>query len=262
VIVGASVDLSVEEIEKLRGYWVRGGNLLVLLNPKIHTPNLNKFIASLGIVAEDDRVLQTIRRGFSRAIEQNVVGEFLPKAEPSKRLIGSTIYFPDATQSLTLLPDLAKKNQIQLRPLIRAVKGYWGERDYKHLAKKGARYEEGRDVRAPVIIAASAERGGLNDERVEVQSAKLVVIGNSEFSMNRWLGGTNGVAANLDFFLGCLNWLVDRGRLAAAVPKTVTRASYLNLTPSELNGIALNTIIIIPGLAAIIGIFVWLKRRK
>lgn len=262
VIVAPQSDIRSEDIEKLRKYWDRGGNLMVLLNPDVHTPSLNEFLSSLGILPEENRVLRIMRLAFALGIHRAVIGEFLPKAEPSKRLIGSTAYFPGATQSLTLLWQTAEKNQLQLRPLIRATEDFWGERDYKTRAKKGIRYDEGKDVGYPVLIAASAERGGLKDERVEVQSAKLVVVGNSDFAMNRWLGGTNAAATNLDFLLGCLNWLVDRGRLAAVVPKASSYQFVLNLTDSQLSRIALITMSIIPGVATLIGIFIWLRRRK
>ncbi len=261
VIIGPRFDIPHEDIEKLRKYWDRGGNLMILLNPDVHTPALNAFVSSFGIYPEDDRVIRLVQVGFAMNIDRAVRGEFLPKAEPSKRLIGATGYFPGSTQSVTLLSKIAEKKQLQLRPLIRAGEEFWGERDYTENPKNGVHYEEGRDIGSPVFIAASAERGGLKDERVEVQSAKLVVVGNSDFAMNRWLGGTNATAANLDFLLASLNWLVDRGKFSAIVPK-VTTNFCLNLTDAQLSRITFNTIVVMPGIVALIGVFVWLKRRK
>ncbi len=261
VIVAPQFDVSDENIEKLQKYWDQGGNLMVLLDPVVRTPSLNRFISSLGILPEDDRVLRLVQEGFTTNIDRAVSGKFLPKAEPSKRLVGATAYFPGNTQSLTLQSQIAQKKQLQLRPLIQAEEGFWGERDYDRNLKNGIRYDAGKDVGYPVIIAASAERDGLKDERVEVQSAKLVVVGNSDFAMNRWLGGTNATAANLDFILGCLNWLIDRGNLAAIVPKFASYF-YLNLTNTQLREVAFNTIVVIPGVVALIGLLVWFRRRK
>ena len=261
VIVAPQFDLSDGNIEKLQKYWDQGGNLMVLLDPAVRTPGLNRFISSLGILPEDNRVLRLVQVGLTTNIDRAVCGEFLPKAEPSKRLLGATAYFPGNTQSLTLQSQVAQEKQLQLRPLIQAKEGFWGERDYDQSTKNGIRYDPGKDVGYPVVIAASAERDGLRDERMEVQSAKLVVVGNSDFAMNRWLGGTNATAANLDFILGCLNWLVDRGNLAAIVPKSPSYF-YLNLTNAQLREVAFNTIVVIPGLVALIGLLVWLRRRK
>ncbi|PWU08700.1 MAG: hypothetical protein C5B47_04275 [Verrucomicrobia bacterium] len=261
VIVAPRFDVSAENIEKLRKYWDQGGNLMVLLDPTIRTPVLNKFISSLGILPEDDRVIRSVPAGFKTNIDRAVRGRFLPKAEPSKRLIGATAYFPGNTQSLTLQPQTSATNHLQLRPIVQAEEGFWGERDYNRNFENGLQYDATRDIGYPVVIAASAERDGLKDERVDVQSAKLVVVGNSEFAMNRWLGGTNATAANLDFILGCLNWLIDRGNLASIVPKSPTYF-YLNLTNAQLREVAFNTIVAIPGAVAFIGLLVWLRRRK
>lgn len=261
VILGAQSDISHQNIEKLRQYWDHGGNLMVLLNPDAPTPNLDHFISSFGIRAENDRVVRLAPVAFTTTIDRSVRGVFLPKAEPSKRLIGTTAYFPGSTQSLTLQPQIAQKSQLQLRPLIRAGDEYWGERDYHKNSKNEVRYEEGKDLGYPLFIAVSAERGGLRDERVEIQSTKLIVVGNSDFAKNRWLGGTNAKASNLDFILGCLNWLIDRSNLAAIVPKP-SNYFYLNLTDAQLSNVAFNTIVVVPGIVALIGILVWWKRRR
>jgi ABC-type uncharacterized transport system involved in gliding motility auxiliary subunit len=101
-----------------------------------------------------------------------------------------------------------------------------------------------------------AERGGVADEKVDVGSARLVVVGNSEFV-------ADGIVTepNLDFGLNALNWMLDRGHLAGIAPKTV-RAFSLNLTDLETGRIALYTLVLIPAVAALAGIVVWWRRRR
>jgi ABC-type uncharacterized transport system involved in gliding motility auxiliary subunit len=101
-----------------------------------------------------------------------------------------------------------------------------------------------------------AERGGVADEKVDVGSARLVVVGNSEFA-------SDGIITepNLDFVLNALNWMLDRGHLAGIAPKTV-RAFSLNLTDLETGRIALYTLVLIPAAAALAGIIVWWRRRR
>ncbi len=50
--------------------------------------------------------------------------------------------------------------------------------------KKGVRYDEGKDVGYPVYVAVAAARGGVDDDRVDVESSKLVVVGSSQFALD------------------------------------------------------------------------------
>jgi len=121
--------------------------------------------------------------------------------------------------------------------------------------KKGVRYDEGKDAGQPVYVAIAAARGGVKDERVEVESAKLVAAGNSEFALDAALN-----QQGLDFLLSSMNWLLDRGQLTGVVPKTVQHFS-LHLSDVELSSIAFYTMIVIPAMAALAGLIVWSRRR-
>ena len=116
--------------------------------------------------------------------------------------------------------------------------------------------QEGKDTAAPIVLAAMSERGGVSDEQLDLSSARLVVVGNSEFVVDGSI-----TEPNLDFVLGALNWVLDRGHLARIAPKSV-RAFNLNLTDAETGRIALYTLVVIPALAAIAGLMVWLRRRR
>jgi ABC-type uncharacterized transport system involved in gliding motility auxiliary subunit len=100
------------------------------------------------------------------------------------------------------------------------------------------------------------ERGGVADEKVDVSSSRLIVVANSEF-----IADGSMTEPNLDFVLSSLNWLLDRGHLAGIAPKAV-RSFNLNLTDLETSRLALYTIIVIPGFAALAGLIVWWRRRR
>ncbi len=117
---------------------------------------------------------------------------------------------------------------------------FWGETEYVTDENKGVVFEEAKDTAAPLILAAMAERGGVADEQIEVSSARMVVVGNSEFV-------ADGVITepNLDFVLGSLNWMLDRTYLTGVTPKNV-RAFNLNLTDVETARIAFYVLVVIP----------------
>jgi len=255
VILAPKFDLDVREAAIL-GAWLKvRGRALVLLDPDAVTPRLHGVLASAGISPRNDRVLRTVKLPFATGILREVTGEILPTTEMTRRLAGAAILFPGATQSLGLDQPLAEKEKIQLRPLIQAAEEFWGETDYAPNNPKGVRYEEGRDFGQPLTIAASADRNGVEDDRVEVQTSRLIVVGNSQFAMDAAV-----TPQGLDFLLGAVNSLLDRGKLAGVTPKTVSHFA-LNLTDAQLGRIALITMLVIPGCAALLGFVVWWRRR-
>ena len=118
------------------------------------------------------------------------------------------------------------------------------------------RFEEEKDSAAPLVLAASSERGAVSEQKLDLSSARMVVVGNSEFVVDGLI-----TEPNLDFVLSSLNWVLDRGHLARIAPKSV-RAFNLNLTDAETGRIALYTLVVIPAVAAITGLAVWWRRRR
>jgi ABC-type uncharacterized transport system len=254
-IVAPHVDIEEREAGILTSYWKANARLLVLLDPRAKTPRLNSILKQAGVIPLDNRVLRTVRLPFATGILREVTAEFLPKNAITKRMVGINILLPGATQSLTFDAAQSQVAGVQIWPLIQAGEEFWGETDYVTDEKKGVRYDEGKDAGQPVYVAIAAARGGVKDERVEVESAKLVAAGNSEFALDAALN-----QQGLDFLLSSMNWLLDRGQLTGVVPKTVQHFS-LHLSDAELSSIALYTMIVIPAMAALAGLIVWSRRR-
>ena len=254
-IVAPQFDIEEREAMILEKYWKEKGRLLVLLDPKAKTPRLTSLLKQAGVTPVDDRVLRTVRLPFATGILRDVTAEFLPKNAITKRMAGINILLPGATQSLDMDGAQAQNAGVQLWPLIRASDEFWGETDYVTDEKKGVRYEEGKDIGQPLYVALAAARGGVTDDRVEVESAKLIAVGSCEFALDAALN-----QQGLDFLLSAMNWLLDRGQFTGVMPKTVKHFS-LNLSDAQLGSIALYTMVVIPGIVAFAGLVVWWRRR-
>lgn len=253
IIAGPRYDLTPASLEALRTYWQNNGRIMVLLDPDADTPLLRAFLSSAGITPRDDRVLRTVQLGFATGILRDVAGRFDPENRVTRRLRGAEAMFPGGTCSLELekqTPDTT------LSPMVMAEDPFWGETQYVTDGDKGVVFAEESDHAPPLVLAAMAERGGVTDEQVDVKSSRLVVAGNSVFVADGSI-----TEPNLDFVLGALNWMLDRGYLARVTPKPV-RAFNLNLTDLETSRIALFTMVVIPALAALAGAFVWWRRRR
>jgi ABC-type uncharacterized transport system involved in gliding motility auxiliary subunit len=253
IIAGARYDLPEASMESLRKYWEKDGRLMVLLNPDAEMPMLREFLASYGVIARNDRVLRTIRLGFATGILRDVAGQFSTDNRITRRLAGAEAMLPGGTSSL-MLEDKTPGSVVE--PMLVAEDPFWGETEFVTDENKGVRFEEETDTAAPLVLAAMVERGGVADEKVDVSSSRLIVVANSEFITDGSM-----TEPNLDFVLSSLNWLLDRGHLAGIAPKAV-RSFNLNLTDLETSRLALYTIIVIPGFAALAGLIVWWRRRR
>ena len=254
LIAGSRYDLPPASAAILSAYWERDGRLLVFLDPAAETPLLREFISAAGISPRNDRVLRTVELGFATGIVRDVSGQFSPVSRVTRRLQGAEAMLPGATCSLVL--DQSGRDTT-VEPLISAEEPFWGETAYVTDESQGVAFDAGgNDTPAPLVVAALAERGGVADEKVDVSSARLVVVGNSEFAADGII-----TEPNLDFVLNALNWLLDRGYLAGITPKTV-RAFTLNLTDLETGRLALYIMVVIPAVAAMAGLAVWWRRRR
>jgi hypothetical protein len=256
VIAAPQADLEEREAAVL-GAWLRaGGRLLVLLDPNASTPRLHALLANSGIVPRNDRVLRLIQLPFATGILRDVTAEVLPNAEITRRLLGVNILFPGAAQSLAFDTRLAEAEKIRIRPIVQAAEEFWGETAYAPNQPQGVAYEDGVDAGFPLYIAASADRDGVEDDRVDVESSRLIVIGSSQFAMN-----TSLAKPGLDLLVGAVNTLIDRGNLGGITPKNITRFT-LHLTDAQLSQLAFFVMLAIPGLAALAGLFVAWSRRS
>lgn len=258
-IVAPRYDLSEEDLKVLSDYWAEDGRLFVLLDPEAKTPNLHALVRSAGIVVHNDRVLRTVPLSFAIGILRDVTGVFVPKSDITARLAGVNAFFPDPVQSLST-PEKPQEG-LRLRPLIEAAEPFWGETEYVTDEDKGVAYTDGVDRGYPVILAFSSDRSGVQDDRIELQAGKMIVVGSSRFLYDDIISGTTGDVANLDFVISGLNWMIDRNRLTGVLPKAPAEFR-LSLTNAQLANLSLYTMVVIPGTVALLGLLVWWVRRK
>src|SRR6266481_3324211 len=258
MIVGPQYDLSDREIKMLHDFWEKQGRVLLLLDPSAKTPKLSAFLNDLGVKVNDDRLMAFVRTGIEEiARVRDVIGRFLPDSAITKRLADVRAPFLGGTCSLTLDSQRVQAGGVQLQPLVQAEKGYWGEVDYNSDDPAKLQFDQNRDHGAPLTIAASIEKGGSGDERVRVNSSRMVVVSNAFFIQDNAL--TQDQQA-LDFISGSINWLMSREQMigiAPKIPKTLT----FSLDQTALRNLRWIVLGLVPLVPAIIGSAVWWKRR-
>jgi hypothetical protein len=258
MIIGPQYDFSDREMKLLRDFWDKQGRILVLLDPAANTPRLRAFLDELGVKVNDDRLMVFLRTGIQElALTRDVQAHFLGDSPVTKRLADVRAIFVGGTASLALDPNRSRAANIRLEPLIQAEKGYFAETDYNsdNQAKLQADAQKAADV--PLTIAASAERGGSADARVQVNSSRLVAVSNATFVQDSAIMQDQ---AALDFVSGAVNWLLSREQMIGIAPK-IPKPLTFSLDPEALRRLFWIVLVLMPLIPAAIGTFVWWQRR-
>lgn len=256
LLIGARYDLTEREEKMLREFWEKKGRIFLALDPAAQTPRLAAFLAELGVKPQDDRILRTVNLGFATGLMRQVTGNFSETDPVTRRLKGVETLFQGDTQSLALTPNNAPAANVRTTPLITAAPNYWGETKYLGVKETGAFFDPKEDHAAPLTIAASVEKGALADKRVQVDSSRMIVVGNFSFLTDEAL-----IQANVDFTLAGLNWMLNREELIGIAPKE-NKQFTLNLTDEQVRNLTVVSMFFIPGIAALFGIATWARRRR
>jgi ABC-type uncharacterized transport system len=258
MIIGPQYDFSDREMKLLRDFWDKQGRILLLLDPSAKTPRLDGFLSELGVKANDDRLMAFLRTGIQElALTRDVQAHFLGDSPITKRLAGANALFFGGTSSLTLPPDGGRGANIRLEPLVQAEKGYFAETDYNTEDQVKLQADAKRNSNTPLTIGAAIEKGGSADERVQVNSSRLVVVSNATFVQD------NAVTQDqqaLDFVSGSVNWLLSRERLIGIAPK-ISKPLTFTLNEDALRNLRWIVLIFMPLIPAVIGTVIWWQRR-
>ncbi len=258
MIAGPQYDFSDREMKMLRDFWNKDGRILLLVDPAAKTPKLLGFLNELGVKVDADRLMAMVQTGIQEVARvRDVVARFLPDNPVTKRLAEVQAPFIGPTSSLTLEGERASAANIHLAPLAQAIKGYWGETDYFADSEQLLQFDPAKDKSEPLTIAASVEKGGSADERVQINSARLVVVSNSTFLEDSSL--TQG-QQGLDFVSAGLNWLLSREEMIGIAPK-IPQTLTFSLDAPALRSLRWIILVLIPLVPAVLGLFVWWRRR-
>jgi gliding motility-associatede transport system auxiliary component len=258
MIVGPQYDFSDREMKLVRDFWDKQGRLLILFDPAAKTPKLRGFVNEFGVRDNDDRLMVFLRTGIQElALTRDVQARFLGDSPITKHLADVRALFLGGTSSLTLEADRVRAANIRIEPLIQAEKGYFAEKDYNSddQVKLQADAKQSGDV--PPVIGAAVEKGGSADQRVQVNSSRLVVVSNATFVQDNAITQDQ---QGLDFISGSVNWLLSREQLIGIAPK-VAKPLTFTLNEEALRRLRWIVLLFIPLVPALIGTMVWWQRR-
>ena len=251
LVAGPTGVFAPEELEALRNYTQRGGDLLILAGAK-QVPG-KPLLANHG--------LEPLTAEYGVHFGDRLVVDDRPVPGGTK-MIGFTV--------LETWADHAAVRSLALQPVaLFEVRELWVDGDAVSLATSSPEgwAESGLlefqqrglldfdpdagDRRGPVPIAAAGERG----------DSRLAVVASDHFALNAWLREDVAYSHNRDLILNLIGWLTQRDVLMGIRPRDREHVKLV-LLPEQLQRMTWMCLVGLPGFAIALGLMVLWRRRQ
>lgn len=246
IFLGPQVDILPEELEVIKAYFEREGNVLMLLDPvdSGEGKNTENFLLSYGLRLGHDVVVDKVSKLFGADYLIPLVSEYKPHVITNDFRIAS--FFPIARSIRKAEPIPAG---FQVEEIASTSAGSWAESDLKNLEEGKAEFKEGEDVKGPVPLAAVISREGAK--------GRFAVFGDSDFATNAYLG----LSGNKDLLLNSVAWLSGDESTITIRPRA-RKSTPLYLKQSEQAFLFYVPVLGLPALFFVAGTAVFFARRR
>lgn len=258
VVAGPKVALLAPELAALRRFLAAGGTALFMLEPFVRT-GLEPLLREYGVVLDHRMVIDESSHFWAdrsapavSSYNHHLITRDLPLS-----------FFPGA-QSLSPTPERVPGTTVI--PLANSSKSSWAQANHARIE-----FKQGRDIPGPNTLmvfamrrpvapdSPAATRFGAEgaDARQAVSAvSRIVVVGDSDFATNSFFH----ILGNGRLFLNAVNYLAAREDLVGIEPRT-RDLPRVNLTNQQVKVTFFLSVILIPGLLALIGVLVWWRQR-
>lgn len=263
IVAGPRRPLLPEESQALEAYLARGGALLVLVDPRVHT-ELVAQLAAWGVELGDDVVIDRTLALFGRAMSP-FAGRYDPSHEITRDLRDPTLFHE--VRSV--------KAKSGFTEIVFTGEESWAERDLAVLDAEGKAALDEDDLKGPVPVgvagrptlasdATPAEPAKAEGEAAEAAEAadgakrepRLAVFGDVDFADNEFLDAYS----NRNLFVNSVNWLIGDVE-AISIRPAQSRASRFQLSAEQFRTIRSLSLFVLPEAIAVLGVFTWWSRR-
>jgi ABC-type uncharacterized transport system involved in gliding motility auxiliary subunit len=253
IVAGPRKPYTEAERNALNEYLKNRGRVFVMLDPRQKT-GLEDWLKKWGVQVDDDLVVA--KGGMLLGTELLVVealGTEYAHHPITTKLEGVNTSFPYARSVRQLGQSEGGADRPRVTELVKTPPAFWGESD---MDSENAQLDPDKDIRGPLSLACAVEMGKPQGVDVDIDDTRMVVVGTSSFVDNSSLAG-----GDLDFFMNSLNWLLKREQLVAVGPK-VPEEFRLDMSVQQVRTVYALTIVGLPLAIALLGVSVWLSRRK
>ncbi|MEO6324369.1 MAG: GldG family protein [Thermoanaerobaculia bacterium] len=252
IIAQPKTPFTESETAVLKKYLQDGGRALLFLDVELAAGGvfqelgLKPLLADFGVRVDDDIVVDPANALPMMSADTVFSKAYRPHAI-TKLLEGLPIVL-----RLTRSVGIVEKPAAGLIPtvLVETSAQGWGETNLKNPEKVE---KDEADVKGPVPLAVAVDSA----PNAEKKKTRLVVFGDSDFASNSGLAE----AANLYLLNGAANWVLEREALLAIPPKATDQVA-VTMSREDIGRITLLVLVVLPLAAVILGMAVWVKRRR
>ena len=257
ILAGVTVFGEQEASDLAQFFETPGNSVLVLLDPKNGCEGVDNWLTRYGVQPQADMVLFARSTASGPYKELSVDATFQEGSLITRGLENRATLLPGTTRSLKLNNAAAKvkAENLQLTSLLTPGVDFWGEKKFTEAMPMID--AEDNNVK-PLCVAATVERGAASDPRVQMQSSRLVVVGNADLAL------PPTAPPNYDFLTRSLNWMLHRDD-ATANDSTTDKAKHkftLRINRAQRQRIFLITTVVLPLAALMAGLVIWSTRRS
>jgi gliding motility-associatede transport system auxiliary component len=244
VIAGPTKPFFPQEVEKISKYLDAGGKALIEVDPETD-PKLDPLFQQWNVNVGNNVVIDASGMGqlLGTGPEIPLVVEY-GDSPITKSLARQMTYFPIARTAS--IADKSKSD-IESVELLKTSPKSFTKAKLEHTVK----YDPKTDTLGPLSLGVAASK------KIGDKSARLVVVGDSDFATNQVLGGPG---SDGDLFLNSVNWLAQDEDLISIRPKAET-SRRIALTLGQATALTWIDRFFLPGLVILIGISIWWRRR-
>lgn len=241
VIAGPKQAFFVQEAVMVGKYIDEGGKSLIEVDPQTD-PQLENIFHAWNINVGSDIVVDAsgVGRLFGTGPETPLVVDY-GESPITKKLQGGMTFFQLA-RTVTIA-DRSKSDPVAVELLKTSPRSF----TIPKLA---------REVRFDPKTAGPLSLGVAANRTAGDKTARLVVIGNSSFAENQWIG----LQHNGDLFFNAVDWLAQDENLISIRPKSAT-SRHIVLTEAQAASLRWIEMFFLPGIVILVGISIWWKRR-
>jgi hypothetical protein len=242
------------EEEMLRNYLTtRAGRVILLVDP-MRQFGLENLLFDWGVLVYDNVIYDTDSQSISDNGEL-LLRHFLPHAITQVLIDNSLYLLVGPTRVVNEDIGRSADDGLSVKKLIASSPTAWGESSYRLRIRP--EFTSGQDLRGRLGVLVISERLKPANLPLSVPGGRLAVFGTADLVTNNRI--ING--GNFPLFLNTVSWAVDRDT-QLNIPARPIERFQLSLSQEELVRLRLGLFLVVPGVVALLGIFVYWTRRN
>ncbi|MFH0888044.1 MAG: GldG family protein [Planctomycetota bacterium] len=247
IIPGPRKPISMPEKNIINNYLKNGGRVFIMIDPLVET-GLTDLLAEWGIKTENGIVIDAEK--YIPLIGPHAVSiEDYPKHKITEKMgsAPTNLFVAGAVESIT--PTLATE-------IMKSSAKSWLKTDMDAMAKGQLNFNKDTDKKGPISVGVAVSK------KEGEREIRMVVVGDADMVKNQYINPNSPIQfGTVDFALNAIRWLTGQESFISIEPKKI-EAKRIELTPARITFLFWFSMIIIPAIGAVLGIFMWLIRRR